>query len=212
MIGLTQREVISLILNSFLCGVCFGVIYDFVRAFKMLCGVRYGNRSEDADNEGSRVLAVFLFAVTVITDVVFWVAAGVASIILIYGSGGVFRGLTYFCMAAGFLFYYFTLGSVVLKLNKKLTDIIKKILGRVARAAAKKASGAVGGIISLYHLTIGRIFDKILDSVKHGSEKKQESLSDVEVGEDERGEEDVVYVDGGKGYRREGRISFGKRE
>ena len=61
-------------------------------------------------------------------------------------------------------------------------------------------------------MTLISVFDKILDSVKRGSEKKQESLSDVEVGEDERGEEDVVYVDGGKGYRREGRISFGKRE
>ena len=210
MMGLSEREVASLLFNALLCGICLGGLYDLVRAFKMLCGVRYG---EKKDSEDSASLGIALFSLTLVTDLLFWVFAGLASIILTYASGGVFRGSAYVVMACGFLLYYFTLGRAILALNRKITAFLRGLILKIARALLRKASKATGGIISLYHLTIGKIFDKIKDGKSSGNANEREGENgNIDTSETERGKEGFVYVERGKGYRREGRVSFGKRE
>lgn len=209
MIDLSQSELAALLLRSILCGVFFGGIYDIIRSVKMLCGVRYGESEEEKTPAGRRVV---IYTVTLITDIVFWVCAGCAAILLMYSSGGFFRGMTFVGMTGGFLIYYFTLGRLVLKLSRRVTSFLKKIIRRAAILAVKPIKKLLDGIISLYHLTIGKIIDKIIE----GSKKKREEKQSADEGENEPcvadlGKEGFVYVDGKTGYRRQGRISFGSR-
>ena len=208
--GLSEREVASLLLNAFLCGICLGGIYDLFRAVKMLFGVSYSDGK--AENERSTAF-IWSFFVTFICDVVFWLFAGVVSIILIYAAGGFFRGSAYFGMVVGFLFYYFTLGRAVLALNKIVTAFLHRKFYKLAMFFRRRSSAMTRAIISLFPLTIGRIFDKIKDSTK--SQEVNEREGEIEANkasESERGKEGFVDVERGKGYRREGRVSFGKRE
>ncbi len=209
MIDLSQSELAALLFRSVLCGVAFGGIYDIIRAFKMLCGVRYGESEEEKAPAGRRVL---VYTVTLITDLLFWIGAGCAAILLMYSGGGIFRGMTFLGMTGGFLLYYFTLGRLVLKLSRKVTSVLKKMLRRLAIWALKPIKKLFDGIISLYHLTLGKIIDKIIEDSKKKKEKKQSA----DEGENEHcvadlGKEGFVYVDGKTGYRREGRVSFGSR-
>ncbi len=208
MIDLSQGELAALLFRSILCGVSFGGIYDIIRAFKLLCGVRYGENEEDAHIR-QRVL---VYTVTLITDLIFWICAGCAAILLMYSGGGVFRGMTFIGMTGGFLLYYFTLGRLVLKLSRKVTNVLKKLIRRVAICALKPIKKLFDGIISLYHLTIGKIIDKIIEDSKKKKEEKQSADESEDMPCDaECGKEGFVYVDGKTGYRRDGRVSFGSR-
>lgn len=208
MINFSQGELAALLFYSILCGGAFGTVYDIIRAFKMLCGVKY-DKSEEKASVGSSVL---IYVVTFITDVIFWIGVGCAAILLMYSSGGVFRGMTFLGMAGGFLLYYFTLGRLMLNLNRKLISILKKLIWRFVTLVQKPIKKMFAGIILLCHLTIGKIIDKIIEDRK----KKREEKQNVEEFEDETcpagcGKEGFVYVDGKTGYRRDGRVSFGSR-
>ena len=176
----------------------------------MLCGVKYGGGKVEKERSAD---FVWTFFVTLLCDLVFWIFAGVVSIILIYAAGGFFRGSAYFGMAVGFLLYYFTLGRAVLALNKIITAFLRRRVYKLATFFHRRSSAMTRAIISLFHLTIGRIFDKIKDSTK--SQEANEREGEIEANkasESERGKEGFVDVERGKGYRREGRVSFGKRE
>ncbi len=208
MINFSQGELAELLFCSILCGAAFGGIYDVIRAFRMLCGVRY-DKCEEKCSTGRSVL---IYTVTLITDLLFWVCAGCAAILLMYSSGGVFRGMTFTGMMGGFLLYYFTLGRLILNLNRKLISFFKKLIWRFVILMRKPIKKTFGGIILLYHLTIGKIIDKIIEDRKEKREEKQ----NAEESEDEPcpvgcGKEGFVYVDGKTGYRRDGRVSFGSR-
>lgn len=210
MLGLSEREVALFLLNAFLCGVCLGIVYESIRAFKMLCGVKY--REQREENE-SGFFSVIIFILTLFTDVAFWLFAGIVSIILTYAAGGVFRGSAYIAMAVGFLLYYFTLGKVFLGLNIKITSSIRKVIIKIIRFMLKKTRKLRSAIISRYHLTIGGFFDKIKGNKSSGNENEREDGEEsVDASENLGGKGGIVYVERGKGYRREGRISFGKRE
>ncbi len=209
MIDLSQGELAALLFRSILCGVSFGGIYDIIRAFKMLCGVRYGESEEERTPVRRRVL---IYTVTLITDLLFWICAGCAAILLMYSGGGVFRGMTFIGMTGGFLLYYFTLGRLVLKLSRKVTRVLKKLIRCVAIWALKPIKKLFEGIISLYHLTIGKIIDKIIEDSKKKKEEKQSADESEDKPCDVKcGKEGFVYVDGKTGYRRDGRVSFGPR-
>lgn len=206
MIDLSQGELAIILLRSFLCGVVLGVVYEMIRAFKLLCGVE----SYSGERRKKRGFASFLsHAVTFATDILFWVGSGCASILLIYACGGFFRGLIYIGIFGGFLAYYFTLGRLILALNRKITGKIKKALIAALPHLLKPVKLIFGRIILLYHLTIGKIIDKIIE----GRKKRKESLADekTQAEDAECGKEDFVYVGGKTGYRRVGRVSFGQR-
>ena len=206
MIEITQAEVRLLLWRSLLCGVALGFFYDVIRLIKLFCGVKYGDRAVYK----SRFIRAAHFVLAFLTDIIFWVSVGILSIALIYSStGGIFRGVTYICLAIGFLFYYFTLGRLVLFLNKKIVKLTMRVFMWLAKVLRVPLSFALKGIISLYHLTIGKIIGKIKDKIR--TKKKLPNLE--QTGEDwdfeEGGKEDFVYVDKKAGYRRSDRINFG---
>lgn len=209
MIDLSQGELALLLVRSLTSGMLLGLTYDAVRAFKMLLGVDYG---DSAKKERKRSVEAFLFAVTFVSDLIFFTSAGCVAIFLAYADGGFFRGLILLGMVSGFLLYYFTLGRLVLALDRRLISLFKKLLYRLLSFMIKPLKRALDGIIFLYHLTIGAIIDKIINDRKNkGLEDKRESEQDLDTDVSERGKEDFVYVDGKAGYRREGRVSFGSR-
>lgn len=212
MIDLSQEAIVTLLLRSFLCGVLLGVAYDGIRTLKMFFGIRYG---KDAGIPSGRAKKIIAHAVTFITDIVFWLFVGVCSIALMYTvGGGVFRGVTYLALAFGFLIYYLTLGRLVLKISRALTAFVKRVFARLFGIILYPIKWLFGAIISLWHLTIGKIIGKIIVSLRNADKKRKNAVPDegeAEVeSENETREEDFVYVDGKKGYRKEGRISFGK--
>ena len=206
MINFSQGDLAIILLRSLLCGVSLGLIYELIRAFKMLCGV------EDYVGERKRRTGFFGFlshALTFVTDIAFWVGSGCVSILLTYACGGFFRGLIYIGIFGGFLAYYFTLGRLILGLNRKIMGKIKKGIAVVARYLSKPVKFIFGRIILLYHLTIGKIIDKIIEDRK---KRKQSAAGEDIPGEDgECGKEGFVYVGEQTGYRRDGRVSFGQR-
>ena len=163
MIDLSQGDLAIILLRSFLCGVALGVVFEVIRAFKLLCSV------EDYDATRRRrtgFLGFLSHAVTFVTDFVFWVGSGCVSILLTYACGGFFRGLIYIGIFGGFLAYYFTLGKLILGLNRKITGKIKKAITAAMPYLLKPVKFIFGRIILLYHLTIGKIIDKIIEDRK----------------------------------------------
>jgi hypothetical protein len=115
-------------------------------------------------------------------------------------------------MGAGFALYYLTVGRLVLKLNQKLALLIKKIIRRAFSLIIYPARALIRAIISLYHLTIGKIIGKIIRKIKIAREqKKAAEHTEPEADASACGKEDFVYVDGKIGYQRNGRISFGRK-
>ena len=208
MIDLSQSELAILLLRSLLSGALLGVAYDILRAFKMLLGVEYG--SSGTDECGAK--SVFIFIITFVTDLLFFTGAGCFAIFLAYAGGGFFRGMILLGMAIGFLLYYFTLGRAVLALNSKIIALLKKVLRKLKPHIIKPLKLILGRIIFFYHLTIGRIIDKIISDRKNKDYKDKIASEDVSDADDSKcGKEDFVYVDGKAGYKREGRVSFGQR-
>lgn len=210
MIDIPQELLFSLLLKSLLCGGILGVFYDILRAIKMLLGVRYGECSEFSSLGGRAVV----FIVTFITDLVFWVTAGLLSIALIYSVGdGRFRGMTYIALALGFLVYYLTLGRLMLKVSAFLVKILKKAARRLIGLILAPIKLILRLIISLYHLTIGRIIGKIIVAVAASRQRRREAalVSIAETSEEAGGKEDLDFADGKHRYSKEGRIDFGRR-
>jgi len=205
MIDLSQEVLLALLIKSFIAGVALGVLYDFIRAFKMFFGVRYA-RPIVKRSVAVRVLA---YIVTFLTDILFWIVVGVTSILLMYGvGGGVFRGLTYFGLAVGGLLYYFSIGRLVLKVSEAAVIFVKRAVRRSARILAKPLVWVGRGLIFLFHLTIGKFIGKIKD--RRAQRKKCAEIEpDEATALDGGGKEEFVYVDGKNGYKRDGRISFG---
>ena len=205
MIDLSQEALLALLIKSFLCGVALGVFYDLIRALKMFFGVRYARPME----KQSAAVCVLAYIVTFLTDILFWIVVGVASILLMYGvGGGVFRGLTYLGLFAGAVLYYFSIGKLVLKVSEGVVCFIKKAMRRAARILAKPFILVGRGLIFLFHLTIGRIIGKIKE--ERAQRKKRAEMDVAEVSAlDDGGKDEFVYVDGRNGYKRNGRICFG---
>ena len=206
MIDLSQKALLALLIKSFLSGVALGVFYDLIRTIKMFFGVRYTRPIE----KRSVVLRAVAYTVTFLTDILFWVVFGVASILLMYGvGGGVFRGLTYLGLVGGMLLYYFSIGRLMLRVSEAAVDLIKKALRRVARILSVPLVRIVRGANLLFHLTIGHFIGKIKEGRARKKARAQIDLVEEEF-LDNGGKEEFVYVDGRNGYKRDGRISFGR--
>jgi len=205
MIDLSQEILLALLIKSFLAGVALGIFYDFIRAFKMVFGVRYVRPIV----KRSVAVDVLAYIVTFLTDILFWIVVGVTSILLMYGvGGGVFRGLTYLGLAVGALLYYFSIGRLVLKVSEAAVNFVKRAVRRAVRILAMPFVWVGRGLIFLFHLTIGKILGKIKE--RRAQRKKRDKIEpDEAIALEGDGKEEFVYVDGKNGYKRDGRISFG---
>jgi hypothetical protein len=204
MIDLSQKELATLLLLAAALGAVLGVLYDCLRAIREIFASRGAGGCRRA----------LSYAVTFLTDLVFWLTVGVSSVILLYGfCGGVFRGMVYLGIGAGFLLYSVSLGRAVRALLLLGIRLLKRGIGMLLRLLAIPLCAARRGIISLYHLTIGRFLGKIKRMMKKAREarlvKEPEGAEEIGTGEDRRGGEDFVYVGERAGYARDGRIRFG---
>jgi hypothetical protein len=201
MIDLTQKELASLLLRGLLLGAALGVFYDAIRFVKAFFFVNYTKGSP----EPCGFKKVVAMAVTFITDVIFCLVIAVTSILLLYSVGGIFRGMIYPAMLAGFLLYYLTVGRLVLKLSVRLAKTIKSLLLWVLKLLWRPFFSLQRGIISLYHLTIGKILGTI-KSKKRIAQERRKATECKEAAALPQGKEELVYVNGKTGYKREGRI------
>ena len=215
MINLSQTEVFGLLLKAFLLGVALGIFYDGLRFLKMLCGVRYFGE----ERSQSRAKNIFEYAVTFLTDLIFWLTFGISSILLLYNVvGGVFRFSIYPLMISGLFLYYISIGNLVLKLSAGIVRLLDKICRavgvfvlKICRAVIKLVSVPILQIkrffIFLYHLTIGKILGKIKEErILRAQRKTAGSENDGPTEREREGESE----DAGRIYRRDGRISFGR--
>lgn len=201
MIDLTQKELASLLLRAILLGASLGIFYDGIRFVKAFFFVNYIKGGEQPRGLKKAVALI----VTFITDVIFWLVVAVTSILLLYSVGGVFRGMIYPAMLAGFLLYCLTVGRLVLKLSVRLTKAIKSILLWMLRLLCRPIFCLWRAIISLYHLTIGRFLGTIKSKIKVARERQKAPQCEEAVALPP-GKEELVYVNGKTGYKREGRI------
>lgn len=207
MIDLSQSLIFELLLKAFLLGAALGLFYDVIRFIKMLCGVEYFVSAEC--RERTTVRKTVIFAVTFLTDLIFWLIFGISSIILLYNiCGGVFRASIYPCMLFGFLLYYFSLGRLFLIIGSKTVLLLKRICRWIIRLILIPIRLVGRFFIFIYHLTIGKIVGKIKERINLSREKKKKSAED-EPTELDVGEEERKYGDEGYRYRKEGRIYFG---
>lgn len=208
MIDLSQRELGLLLLSAFLTGIALGIFYDLIRLIKMFFWVSYSAPRRLPSSVYKKIIS---FTVTFLTDIIFWITAGVLSILLLYCIDGVFRGMIYLGIAMGFLLYYVTVGRLILRLNEKLTAFMKKSFKKAVHIIFIPIHALCKVLISLYHLTIGKIIGKIIRKIKTAREMKK-ALPEIANTDEEAscGKEDFVYVDGKTGYQRTGRINFGR--
>ena len=236
MIDLSQKTIFELLLKAFLLGAALGLFYDFLRLVKMLCGVRYDaeslvlkgknkragaksnaakiwrekTRAANEKAKGFQVKAVFLYAVTFVFDLIFWLVFGISSVLLLYNvSGGVFRASIYPAMLFGLFLYYISIGRLMLTLSSRIVILLCKIFRLALRIVAVPLSFAKKILFYLYHLTIGKILGRIKEErILRAQKKQQKAQGDAPLCERD-GEGESEY--GGKPYRSEGRISFGRR-
>jgi len=217
MIDLTQLDLTELLIRAFFVGVMLGVVYDAIRMIKMLFGVRYNCLQEMSEMRLLKRITVFI--ITFILDLAFWIFAGIVSIILNYHiAHGIFRGMVYLGMSFGFVLYNLTLGRLMISVNTFLVSKVKKLIKKLLNLLFVPVKAVFFAIISLYHLTIGRFIDKIIMKIKIVKERRYSKIDsenllndkDLSADANDKVKEDYVYVDGKIGYRKSGRISFGK--
>jgi hypothetical protein len=207
MIDLSQGELALLLVRSLTSGLLLGLAYDFIRAFKMLCGISYF--------QNDRTKAVFWrvigHIITFFFDIFFFFVSGVVSLLLIYRmGGGIFRGFTYGGIILGFCLYHFTLGNLTLRLSHIIVNAVKIIVKKVIFLILFPLKKIFSLIFSLYRLTIGKIIGKIIREIKCRAVRKEVAPEEEKSPPESEGrEEEYVYVGSKKCYRKSGRISFG---
>ena len=208
MFDLSDSTIVKWFLWAFLDGVSLGVLYDLIRAFKMLCGISYF----ESKRQKGILKRVFEAVVTFFCDVAFFVAAGVVALLLIYRmGGGLFRAFTFGGMISGFALYYLSLGRLTIRLTDVFVRTLKKALGVVGRILFFPVKKIFLALFCLYRLTIGKIIGKIIrELVRRNSRGATDAQDEKLPLENGGGEEEYVYV-GSKGrYRKSGRIDFGR--
>lgn len=194
LIDLTQQQLFSMLWSALALGAMLGLLYEFVRLFRFtLCCV-------NSDCQGLR--AIIYHAVTFLGDVILIIIFAITGILQTFKiSGGVFRGLTYIGMSLGFLIYYFTVGRLTVGLSKKTAAFLKKATRGIFKILFVPLRLIFLLIFKIYVLTIGKILGKIkckIKDIKSNDKVVSEGIISVKT-------EDAEM----KGYKKEGRISFG---
>lgn len=203
-----------LFFRSLLSGFFAGLIYELFKAVGVVLGLFH---SADREKSG-RIKAMFSVVYLFFIDALTIVSAAVLSVILIYHSGGSFRGLVYIGIFTGYLIYRVVFQKTAEKIFSFVARILRKITFWAFFIVSRPFAIIFKGIVLIYHLTIGKIIGKIMLKIKKSREDKRllkkERASEIceSCGEPQNAEEDgYVYVGKNNGYKRDGRISFGKR-
>ncbi len=201
MIDLSQKLIASLILYSLACGICLGVIYEIARFIRYLLSPN--------EKKARGEWAVFVGSITFLTDFVFLILFAICGILITFElCGGVFRGAVYVCMAAGILIYRITLGRLMATVIEWLAKTVKLILKKAMGILILPLRAIKFLIVKIYTLTIGKIIGRIKERilVKRLAGLFREDAA-TEVDRLPPAEESCE-----KGYKKEGRVSFGGKK
>lgn len=201
MIDLSQKLIVSLVFCSFVCGICLGGVYEVARFIRCLIS--------PCSRRGNGIRAFAMIAVTFLTDLFFLVLFSICGILITFDMcGGVFRGAVYISMAFGILIYRVTLGKLTAIAVRWLAGVVKGIIKWAVRIIILPVRGINFLIVKLYTLTIGKIIGRIKARIL------VRRLSGLFIdGEDAvSGELPAITESSDKGYRKEGRVSFGGKK
>lgn len=195
MINISQEKLLLMLLGALALGIAFGFFYELIRLIRLIVAPQKVG--------GMSLRGILSNILTFFADLFFILLFAIAAILQTYKiSGGVFRGLTYIGMGVGFLFYYFTIGRLTKRLSEKTALFIKKTVCVLSKAVFLPLRKIFFLFFKIYTLTIGKIIDKIRSKIK---EKRvlRNTASEIAQTDDPEGEKE------NKGYKKEGRISFG---
>ncbi|MBP3376111.1 MAG: spore cortex biosynthesis protein YabQ [Clostridia bacterium] len=183
-----------MLLAAIMCGIALGVLYEGIRFVRLIIAPSHRRLCV-------RWVASQIY--TFLTDFLFIIIFAATAILLTNKiSGGIFRGIVYVGMGAGFCIYYFVVGKLTRPLIEKIANISKKIIKKLLKLIIIPLRAIFLLIFKLYTLTIGKKLCKIIDSV---NKKRVQKQSTAELPELPSAEEKCLE----KGYKKEGRISFG---
>ena len=130
----TQGEMLWMLAWAFVTGIGVGVIYDLLRALRILTGL-------DQKQGNTLLYRVSLF----VEDFLLAVMATVALILLCYYTNdGLLRSPAVWGMAGGFFVYVQTLGRLTVKVEKALSRLLRRLILLVLRPVP---SSFVGGAL-----------------------------------------------------------------
>ena len=201
MIDLSQKFIASLLLCSVTCGLFLGVAYDAVRFLRCFLSPTVKKSAV------GRTVTVVI--VTFLTDLTYLLLFAVCGILITFEMcGGVFRGIVYVGLAVGILTYRISLGRLTARAAEWLARIAKQILLSVARILFLPLRIVNFLIVKLYILTIGKIIGRIKERILI------KRLAGVFAKKKATGDEPLPPSDEPceKGYKKEGRVSFGEKK
>lgn len=176
-------------------GIGFGLFYEIIRLLKLIVAPQ--------QEKMRRLRKWVLHILTFLGDFIFVMVFGIVAILQTYKiSGGVFRGLTYIGLSSGFLFYYFIIGRLTKKISIRVAWCIKTVLRFMWKIITIPLCKIFLLFLRLYGLTIGKIIGKIICRIKQRRVLKTVVAENTEL-------LNIRAVEGTKGYKKEGRISFG---
>lgn len=123
---------------SFVCGMFLGVFYDVLRISRVFMGIRYAGKGAQALYERELPVlkkyvspptsraGIFLQTAIFLQDILFGVVCGITLIlVLFFCVDGQFRAMAPLGMLLGFIVYYKTLGSLVLRFSQMVAFFLR---------------------------------------------------------------------------------------
>jgi len=119
----------------------------------------------------------------------------------------------YFCMACGLIIYRLTLGRLMSRVECWITEIIRKSVRAILGFVLIPIRAIFSLVYRFYSLTIGRIIGKIIYKARQKRKEKTRGPRVNGIGllpqTAEKTEEEENNAKRARGYKKEGRISFG---
>lgn len=197
MIDLSQGLIASLLFYSVACGVLLGAIYECARFLRCFLS--------PAAKKAVGVRAFFIGLVTFLTDLLYLILFAACGILITFEAcGGVFRGIVYIGMAGGILIYRVTLGRITARAVGWLARIAKRVLKRIMKILILPMRAIIFLFVKLYTLTIEKIIGRIKERIL------VKRLEGIFSGEDKALPMPEEICE--KGYKKEGRVSFGGKK
>ena len=151
------------------------------------------------------VRAFFIGLVTFLTDLLYLILFAACGILITFEAcGGVFRGIVYIGMAGGILIYRVTLGRITARAVGWLARIAKRVLKRIMKILILPMRAIIFLFVKLYTLTIEKIIGRIKERIL------VKRLEGIFSGEDKALPMPEEICE--KGYKKEGRVSFGGKK
>ena len=146
----TQGEMLWMLVWAFVTGIGVGVIYDLLRALRILTGL-------DQKQGNTLLYSVSLF----VEDFLLAVMATIALILLCYYTNdGLLRAPAVWGMAGGFFVYVQTVGRLTVRIERALSRLLGSLLRPVLRWLCRPLVWMIGAVRGMRHALHEKVVDK----------------------------------------------------